>query len=447
MSLNYHLKNINSEKETNIILNFNYNSKRLKYFSGIKIIPKQWSTKRQLIYSTGRKSTILNEELRLIKNELENEYKRQIKKGVIPEPKYFTDYLDRKFKAINKIAENDFYSYYNELIENKSKFFEKSTIKKYHALLNHLKNIEKYYNIKLNLDSFTKEFYQKFIDYFINEHQHLNSTIKEKHIKTINAVLNWFVEQDYINKNHFKGIKFPYKINPADTVSLSEDELNKLYNLDLENNKRLRQVRDVFCLECYTGLRYSDTKKINKDSITGKLLNIHTQKTTDFLKIPLRAEALKIINKYFDNNLQLPIITNQNMNDYIKELGKLCEFETSVNILEISGKQKTKFVKKKYELLTTHTGRRTFITLAYKNDMKPLDIMKITGHKSYDTFIKYYRLDEIDVHENFFDTWENIQTKYNNSEIIKNLIIKKVSFKTIAYSFGIDVEEIKNMVE
>ena len=79
--------------------------------------------------------------------------------------------------------------------------------------------------------------------------------------------------------------------------------------------------------------------------------------------------------------------------------------------------------------------------------MKPLDIMKITGHKSYDTFMKYYRLENIDVHQKFFDAWENIQTKYNTSEIIKNLIIKKVSFKTIAYSFGIDVEEIKKMVE
>ena len=203
----------------------------------------------------------------------------------------------------------------------------------------------------LNLYSFTKEFYQKFIDYFINEHQHLNSTIKEKHIKTINAVLNWFVEKDYIDKNHFKGIKFPYKINPADTISLSENELNKLYNLDLENNKRLKQVRDVFCIECYTGLRYSETKKINKDSKNGKFLKLFTKKTTDSLTIPLRNEAIKILDNYFNNNLPLPVITNQKMNDYLKELGKLCEFDTPINILNISGNKKKEIIKKEIRII------------------------------------------------------------------------------------------------
>jgi site-specific recombinase XerC len=88
-----------------------------------------------------------------------------------------------------------------------------------------------------------------------------NNTIKDKHLKSLHTFLNWLVDKGYIEKNHFKGIKFPYKVNPADTISLSEEELNRLYLLDLTENKRLEQVRDVFCIECYTGLRYSDTKK------------------------------------------------------------------------------------------------------------------------------------------------------------------------------------------
>jgi len=163
-------------------------------------------------------------------------------------------------------------------------------------------------------------------------------------------------------------------------------------------------VRDVFCLECYIGLRYSDTKKAHKGSRNDKHLKIYTEKTTDGLTIPLRQEANDILDLYFNEDLPLQVISNQKMNDYLKELGEMCKFYTLITILQISGKNKEEIIKKKYELLSTHTGCITFVTLSYQRGMRPLDIMQITGHKGYDTFMKYYRPENIDVHKKFFDS-------------------------------------------
>ena len=100
---------------------------------------------------------------------------------------------------------------------------------------------------------------------------------------------------------------------------------------------------------------------------------------------------LKILNSYFDNNLSLPAISTQKMNDYLKELGKLCEFNDIVPILRISRNKKTEQVKHKYELLTTHTGRRTFVTLSYQRGIPDYILIRITGHKNIETFRTYYR--------------------------------------------------------
>lgn len=445
MKFKYSLKNKNSEEETSVLLTFHYNGKRFRYFPGIKLLKKHWNEKNQNLYSTGKQATQWNKKLKEIKNELETEYYKQIEGGSIPEPGYFKKHLDKKFKAKNEYEGSDFYSLYDEFMLAKEKYVEPSTFKKYKALLNHLKDIEKHFKISFNPGSFTKEFYYEFVDYFIDVHGHRNSTVKEKHLSTIKTFLNWSVEKGHIKKNEFRNIKFPYKINPADTISLNAEELDRVHNFDLTNNKRLEQVRDIFCLECYTGLRYSDAAKVKKENYTGRFLKIHTDKTIQNLSIPLRLEAVEILDKYYDLDLPLPIISNQKMNDYLKEIGELCEINTPISILKLSGIKKEEIIKKKFELITTHTGRRTFVTQSYERKMLPLKIMKITGHKSYDTFMKYYRLEDIDVSQDFFESWDNIKPRYKTSHIIKNLLTHKVDISVVALSFGIEVDEIEKL--
>ena len=450
MRINFYLKEKNTDSETNILISFHYNNNRLLYHTGIKIKPNQWNSKKQFIFAGVKNTTKLNNRLKLLKNLIETEYDNQISKGVIPEKEYLKSFLDEKFKGkkVKPLGEKHktFYDYFNEFIESKQNLVKRRTIQKYSSLLNHLKDIEKHYNIKFSLNSFTKQFYLKFINYFVDL-EHENRTIKEKHVETMNTVLNWFVSMEYINKNNFSGIKFPFKIPPASTIALNENELNELFSFDLTLNKRLKHVRDVFCLQCYTGLRYSDINKITKNSKQGYIVQLFTEKGNDKLTIPLRHEALTIIDSYFDNDLPLPVISSQKMNNYIKEIGELIGFDTPVTVLKLSGINKTETIKKKYELLSSHVGRRTFITLNINKGMVRENIMKITGHSKYETMSKYYRMSEAEAHKEYFDLWDKIQIKHTPTEIIKNLLFKKVPIKTISFAFGIDIDEIKKLIE
>jgi integrase len=444
MNINFYLKDPKTKGETTIILSFTYKGYRLKYSTGISVQKNNWSKNKQIIYSGVKNSESLNDQLRELRNDLEKEYLNQINNGTVPTPAYLKKYLNERVKDENVEVEN-FYAIYEKFTAYKSRLIGDLTFKKYKTLQNHLIAIEKYYNFRLTINSFTKEFYYQFIDYFVFSEKHVNSSIKEKHLKTLNVFINWLVDNEYIKKNELKGIKFPYITNPADTVSLTGDELNILFKLDLSQNKRLAQVRDVFCIECYTGLRYSDTKKIQNHKINGRELEIFTQKTTDKIRVPLCHEAQIILKSYFDNNLPLPIISNQKMNEYLKELAQLAKFNDDINVLRISGKEKTESIKKKHELISTHTGRRSFVTLNYKKGMKPLDIMKITGHKSYATFMKYYRLDEIDVAESFFNAWEELNPKYKTKEIIQNLLKSGIDIDTIANAFGLEKKQVEEL--
>lgn len=447
MYLNFYLREKDTDKETNLLLSFIYSKKRLLWNTGIKLKQKQWNSAKHYVYGGGRNARILNDKIKKIKEVATTEYEKELILGNVPETGYFKEILDHKIKGKKKkvkIEEKQptFYDYYIEMIKHKQKFVKDNTIQKFDTLLSHLKKIEKKYNIELSLNSFTKSFYYQFVEYFVGLGQ-LNRTIKEKHVETMNTALNWFVHMEYLDKNRFSGMKFPFKIAPTSGVALTESELLELHSFDLSNQDRLRRVRDVFCIECYTGLRYSDVHKVNKNNRHGRYLNIVTEKTIDGLKIPLRQEAATIIDSYFDNDMPLPVISNQKMNDYLKELGKLAGFNTPITVIELSGNNKVEIVKKKYELLTSHVGRRTFVTLSYQKGMRPFEIMKITGHTKYETFMKYYKLENIDVHKRFFESWEELQSKHTTIEIIKRLLTKNVSLESISYAFSIDIDTIK----
>ncbi|RLD77311.1 MAG: hypothetical protein DRJ10_12155, partial [Bacteroidetes bacterium] len=141
MRIKYYLKEKDSNSETNIILRASYKGKRLRYYPGIKVHPKHWNEDSEYIYSTGKHSTLNNALLRNIRTEVELEYRKQISKGHIPEPKYFTDYLDKKFKAKYKKSDSDIFMLFDELIESKKKTCSTSTIEKYNFLRNQLKEI------------------------------------------------------------------------------------------------------------------------------------------------------------------------------------------------------------------------------------------------------------------------------------------------------------------
>jgi integrase len=124
----------------------------------------------------------------------------------------------------------------------------------------------------------------------------------------------------------------------------------------------------------------------------------------------LREEAQQIINKYLTKPHFLPVITNQRTNLYLKELSKLAGINDSTTVSRYKGAKRIEFTKPKYEFITTHCARRTFVTLSLEAGVRPELVMSVTGHKSYKTFKKYIKITDKVVENEFQRIWKRDQS-------------------------------------
>ena len=177
-------------------------------------------------------------------------------------------------------------------------------------------------------------------------------------------------------------------------IFLDWNELMIVYNFPIpENKKYLERVRDIFCFCCFTSLRYSDVANLKRSDIEKDFIRITTIKTADTLNIDLNDYSRAIIDKYqnetFPFDRALPVISNQRMNEYLKELGELCGIDTPVTITYYKGNKRFDEVYPKYALIGTHTARRTFISNALMMGIPPQVVMKWTGHSDYKAMKPY----------------------------------------------------------
>lgn len=188
------------------------------------------------------------------------------------------------------------------------------------------------------------------------------------------------------------------------------EELNRLREFKIRPTKQaLERVRDVFLFQCFTCLRYSDVFNLCRSNIKCEHIEVTTVKTSDSLIIELNDHRRAILEKYkdveFENDKALPVITNQKMNDYLKELAELAEINEPARQTYYKGNERIDEVTPKYALLGTHAGRRTFICNALALGIPPQVVMKWTGHSDYKAMKPY-----IDIAD---DIKANAMSKFN----------------------------------
>ena len=210
-----------------------------------------------------------------------------------------------------------------------------------------------------------------------------------------------------------------FKVVKKPVIFLTKEELLKLYNYQIPANGTkvklfdmqgmeyekkveeagaLAKTRDLFCFCAFTSLRYSDMAKVKRIDIEGKQLFVTTQKTNDRLPIDLNSFALEILDKYkdekFPEGLALPVISNQKMNHYLKDLGELCGFNNPITRVCYRGGERVEETFPKYALIGTHAGRRTFICFALSSGIPPQLVMKWTGHSDYNEALYRHRRED-----------------------------------------------------
>ncbi len=385
-TINFYLDKPNRKGERPIILTYLLKSKKVRFSTRLKTTDKDWNPTKQKVKKNGVSESEINFALdefqRLIKL-VELEYKFDPSKLTV-------ELVKERLENItgNNKEEIEFFDVFEEYI-NESNTTKTIGIKKiYQVTLNKLKEYSKVKKTHLTFESIDAKFEISFKDFLMNDCQLMNNTVG-RYIKTIKSFLNFALEREYTSNSKFKSFKVLK--DEADIIYLTYPELIKIYNYE-NLTKKLESVRDAFCLGCFTGLRFSDLQQIQPEHIKDDFIEMKSKKTRDFLRIPINKYAREIIDKY--NGGVPKVISNQKMNDYLKEIGEIAEINNSIQLTKYRGAEKIQVLEPKYKFISTHTARRTFVTLSLEKGMRPETVMSITGHKDYNTFKKYIKLTE-----------------------------------------------------
>jgi len=211
-----------------------------------------------------------------------------------------------------------------------------------------------------------------------------------KKIQTLKIFLNDASYRNYEVNPVFKSKKFAAVNEESDAIYLNESELTTLYNLDLSETPWKDRLRDLFLVGCWTGLRFGDYYQVTPENMANNKLTIRQGKTEGVVVIPLHPVVRAILEKY---QYKLPrVITNQKFNTALKEIAKQAKFNTEEHKSITRGGIKVSKKYKKWEMVSTHTARRSFATNLYKSGFPSISIMKITGHKTEAAFLKYIKV-------------------------------------------------------
>ncbi|MDG1276561.1 MAG: site-specific integrase [Algoriphagus sp.] len=405
-SFNVYLKDKNSENTTSIILVVRWSGNTLKYASGKSVSPAHWNTEKQNVkpVKAVEDHKVINGHLGRVReagqkafNDLELELNRE---PTLKELKARIDSELGKVKESEPVEVVTFLGVFKQFIQDSKdgnrltstgKRFDKRSIQKYNTVFDMLEIFGKGYN--LTFETINKEFYTKFVAYLNKKKFSLNNV--GKYIQVIKTFLNYATENGYNQNMYFQSKAFKAHKVAGFSIYLTEKEVSDIYEQDLSSMPHLERVRDLFIVGCWTGLRFSDFTNIKPENIQDNFLHITTFKTDEKVIIPIHWMVRQIMDKYagkYSNSLP-PAIVNQKMNSYLKDIaGKVDSLKVDIETEGIKGGLKVHGILKKWELVTTHTARRSFATNVYKSGFPAISLMKITGHKTEKAFLLYIKV-------------------------------------------------------
>lgn len=397
---NYYLKSGPASGERLIYLFFAYNGNRLKYSTGQKIEPAHWNEEKQRAKETRKfpQYPEFNAFLQNLENEAFNIYRRNFNEGKILMLEEFRAELD-KFTGRTEITpQKGLFDFIGQYIEERaaSPKGSKDSIKVYRTLLGKLKDFARARKKqRLDFKDITPEFWELFRDYLYS--LNLAENTVHRLFKNLKTILGDAIEKRAIGPNEVARPaqkRLGVMQEPVQKIYLNLSELQTLFELDLDKEPRLSRVRDLFLIGAFTGLRFSDFTQIRPEhfqTVEGvPVLQIDTKKTGERVIVPVHPYVRAILER---NGGKPPRgISNQKMNQYLKQLGEVAGFDEAFIDSKKRGGAKVATMFKRYELLCTHTARRSFATNAYKEGVPSLAIMKITGHRTEGAFMRYIQV-------------------------------------------------------
>lgn len=388
---------------------FKEEEKKFVYSTGEKISPKNWDfdVKYPIQKGVGRPGNYDG-----IRGQLDRYIKvfRETKTRCSICDEDFTSQVlkeefDKEFKKV-KSKVGSFFRSYDEFMNSniKKHKWAPNTIKRYNNIKNLLESFQNDENFKLTFKSINDKFYEEFTDYCFSKKKHSTNTFR-RNLKLVKAYMNWAVKKKYTFNEKFREFENIDEVF-SQKVALSSKDLTKLMSTKFEQ-KKLERARDVFVFECCTGLRYGEMKFIGEHSIADGHIVLKEEKNSKKTerRIPLNNLSRAILVKY---NYNLPLVVNQKQNEYLKDIFKDAGYNHKVEKVIVRGSHSERKNVPFSDLISTHTARRTFITMMKNKKYSDKLIAKITGHKDLKTLNKYYHPDDDEIKSAVSDVFDEI---------------------------------------
>ena len=401
----YLLRDPKAKRPTPIICAVRFNNQRINIGTGFTVLPAHWGKKESRVKNVvaatdkdqiNRYLDNTQDAIGSIITELKADLSALTKQNV-------RACIDAYLKPVAVVAPAEptepalftFIAHFIEAAPNRvnietGKNVERRTIQKYQTVLKVLREFTATYQRKVDFDSIDLDFYDAFTGYLTSTKGFATNNVG-KYLQTLKVFLNDASARGISVKQDYRSRKFKVVKEDADNVYLSEPELLRLHELDLSKTERLERVRDLFLVGCYTGLRFSDLTNLRPQYIKDGLIRIEQQKTSDKVVIPCHEVVTTMLAKYGG---ALPrSISNQKMNDYLKEVCQLAGLNSIESKAQTKGGKRVTRSFEKWQMVSTHTARRSFATNMYLLGIPAMTIMQITGHRTEKAFMRYIKLD------------------------------------------------------
>lgn len=446
------------------------NNKKIRLATGVKIYPQHWDKSKQKAIITPQqpKQTRINNG---IVNEKIAEYLKrfsQFKEYLCNNPAEITHGGDLlKSFIYNKMSENCIG--YLRKRKDEDKTISEGTKKDYKSALDNLERFCIQDNPVNKFDDFTKKYIKNYYNYLLSIDDNprtkdgkLSVSYVNKQISQLWNMLNKYaVENELMDysillewQNRGAWEKKDKTKNNEKGIALRDDEVIKLWeywpHIDNQNDK---DILATFLLECLTGQRFSDIEKItdNLDTIhSTTTIQLTQQKTGKTIKVGIIFELAKTILKQYEN--QMPqSFTNDHSNKRMKVIGKAAGILGQETITRHSGNDThvQSIKKQRYELLSQHTGRRTFITLLALREWSANRIKQYSGHSEIEMVERYTKIRDGVQYEIFHNAIKNNPAqilRYIDEDENKKLFGEQ-ELKQPLYHYPTNDEQFKNEIQ
>ncbi|MFT4224332.1 MAG: tyrosine-type recombinase/integrase [Dysgonomonas sp.] len=380
-----------------IRIRVNYAGYKVDFSTRYRIDIEKWDKKLNRVSKNctnklQQSASDINSDLDRFSTIIQTIFKEYEIQEIIPTPKQLKENFDNRLNRDSKDCTiHAFYNLFDDFVNECStqNNWAETTKRRFTSVKSHLIAFDDNLTFR-SLDE------SRLNDYviFLRDKKNLRNVTIEKQVKCLKWFLRWATKKGHNKNLTFQTFKTKLKNIPKKVIFLTWEEINKLKAYKIPEEKQyLDRVRDVFLFQCYTGLRHSDVYNLKRSDIKDNYFEVTTVKTSDSLIIELNTYSRAVLDKYkdyhFKDNKVLPVISNQKMNDYLKELGELADINEPVRETYYKGNQRIDNVVPKYSLLTSHAGRRTFVCNSLAMGIPAETVMKWTGHSDHRTMKPY----------------------------------------------------------